>query len=196
MLQEGFFDSDKETVIRWGDLPHWRQDGALYFVTFRLADSLPGPLLNRWRRQKAIWLKLHPNPTPAHMRDFTRMFGRRMERWLDRGSGSCLLREPLAKQIIQEALDHFAGERYELGESAVAGNHVHVTLRTLPGVDLSDVLQSVKRYTSRQIRYLFDCQKRYPDLAKELWQHESFDHIVRSQAHLDRFHRYIRNHDR
>ena len=23
------------------NLPHWRQDGATYFVTYRLADSLP-----------------------------------------------------------------------------------------------------------------------------------------------------------
>ncbi len=40
VLSDGFFDRDKPVTVRWGDLPHWRQDGALYFVTFRLADSL------------------------------------------------------------------------------------------------------------------------------------------------------------
>lgn len=196
MLEDGFFDPRKETVIRWGDLPHWRQDGALYFVTFRLADSLPGRVLDRWRRQKEIWRKLHPDPTPAQLRDFVRMYAGQIERWLDRGSGSCVLRDPRAKLVVAEALRYFDGDRYELGEFTVAGNHVHLTLRTLSGIDLSDVLRSIKRFTSRRIRSLLHCGERFPELANELWQHESFDHIVRSQVHLDRFHRYIRNHDR
>jgi hypothetical protein len=36
-----FFNPDATIVIRHGKLPHWRQEGVIYFVTFRLADSLP-----------------------------------------------------------------------------------------------------------------------------------------------------------
>ena len=34
-------DPNKSLRIYTRHLPHWRQDGATYFVTFRLADSLP-----------------------------------------------------------------------------------------------------------------------------------------------------------
>src|ERR1043165_9368570 len=40
-------------------LPHWRQDGATYFVTFRLADSLPHEKLEELRTFKAEWQKKH-----------------------------------------------------------------------------------------------------------------------------------------
>ncbi len=39
MLQA--FDPEGEFEIRHRNLPHWRQQGATYFVTFRLNDSLP-----------------------------------------------------------------------------------------------------------------------------------------------------------
>ena len=31
-----FFNPDASLVIRRGKLPHWRQEGVIYFVTFRL----------------------------------------------------------------------------------------------------------------------------------------------------------------
>jgi hypothetical protein len=36
-----FFNPDAALVIHRGKLPHWRQEGTTYFVTFHLADSLP-----------------------------------------------------------------------------------------------------------------------------------------------------------
>jgi len=34
-------------------LPHWHQSGVAYFITFRLADSLPQPLLRQWQNERA-----------------------------------------------------------------------------------------------------------------------------------------------
>jgi hypothetical protein len=47
-------------------LPHWRQDGATYFVTFRLNDSLPQPRLRELDFFRAKWQQRHP---PPHSRD-------------------------------------------------------------------------------------------------------------------------------
>jgi hypothetical protein len=33
-------------------LPHWQQDKATYFLTFRLADSVPVSQLDEWREEK------------------------------------------------------------------------------------------------------------------------------------------------
>jgi hypothetical protein len=43
-------------------LPHWQQEGAVYFVTFRLGDSLPSRLLTQWENDRNAWLRLHPEP--------------------------------------------------------------------------------------------------------------------------------------
>ena len=44
------------------NLPHWRQDGATYFVTFRLAEALPQEKLQFLQRLKAEWERTSPQP--------------------------------------------------------------------------------------------------------------------------------------
>ena len=43
-------------------LPHWRQKGATYFVTFRLADALPQSKLDLLKRWRETWEREHPSP--------------------------------------------------------------------------------------------------------------------------------------
>ena len=43
-------------------LPHWEQSGCSYFVTFRLADSLPPAKLKYLRDWKELWLQQQPKP--------------------------------------------------------------------------------------------------------------------------------------
>jgi len=43
-------------------LPHWDQPGTTYFLTIRLADSLPAALVAQWADERAIWLKWNPEP--------------------------------------------------------------------------------------------------------------------------------------
>src|SRR5690349_8044648 len=71
-----------------GLLPHWRQEGATYFVTFRLADSLPASKLREYRAFKSEWQRLHPLPrSESDLDDFAREAMMRIERWLDQGMG-------------------------------------------------------------------------------------------------------------
>src|SRR5438874_3120948 len=49
------FDPYRKMSITRRRLPHWHQPGVAYFITFRLADSLPQPLLRQWRDERAIW---------------------------------------------------------------------------------------------------------------------------------------------
>jgi putative transposase len=43
-------------------LPHWRQAGATYFVTFRLADALPEAKLTELNNLREHWEYMHPEP--------------------------------------------------------------------------------------------------------------------------------------
>ncbi|HUT10466.1 MAG TPA: hypothetical protein VMY42_08220, partial [Thermoguttaceae bacterium] len=54
---------DDKPVTRYiRHLPHWRRDGATYFVTFRQADSLPQSRLRELREIKEEWQRKHPPP--------------------------------------------------------------------------------------------------------------------------------------
>jgi hypothetical protein len=57
-----FFDPEANLEIYRRRLPHWRQPGVTYFVTFRLIDSLPKQKLAALKDEKARWLALNPPP--------------------------------------------------------------------------------------------------------------------------------------
>ena len=81
---------------------------------------------------------------------------------------------------------YFHGERYRLGESIVMPNHVHVLVTPVESWTLAAILRSWKSYTARQINEV-------SDRSGNIWDRESFDHIVRSPGQLAKFEHYIRN---
>lgn len=196
MLEEGFFDPGKPWFIRWGGLPHWRQDGATYFVTFRLSDSLPQVKLAQLMAERLEWSQEHPHLTNDELRDFETRLGRKLNRWLDQGYGSCVLRFPEAREIVESTLRYFDGERYELGEFTVAANHVHALLRTAIDHDVSSVLYSWKRYSAGALMANEKIARAFGTEYRHVWQKESFDHIVRNARSLEKFSEYIRSHER
>jgi REP element-mobilizing transposase RayT len=186
----GYFDPDEPVANLIGNLPHWRQKGVTYFVTFRCADALPPEKLDQWNQELVAWLRSHPEPRDLNTRrEFCRRFPQRMQEWLDAGYGECLLRMPRNRQQVETALRHFAGQRYSLDSSTVASNHVHVLVSPLGQYELSNILHSWKSYSSKQIN-------RQSGRSGPFWQKESFDHIVRSPASLEKFRKYIRTHDK
>jgi hypothetical protein len=53
-----FFDPTEETIKGAGKLPHWQQAGACYFITFRLADSIPSELMEKWKKDRDAWIRI------------------------------------------------------------------------------------------------------------------------------------------
>jgi type I restriction enzyme R subunit len=89
-------------------LPHWQQSGAVYFATFRLADSIPSHLLRDWSQERETSLKFHPQPwTDEVDREYHNTFSGRFEQWLDAGHGSCILRRRNYGEVVNRALAHF-----------------------------------------------------------------------------------------
>ena len=165
-------------------LPHWRQRGATYFVTFRLADSLPQSCLDELTAERAAWIASHPEPDESELSEFARRGMQKIERWLDDGHGRCALAEPAAQDVVTEALLHFDGDRYELFAFAIMPNHVHVVVRPLGEHTLEGILQAWKRHTALAIN-------RLQDRSGPLWQKESYDRIVRDADHLRRVVAYV-----
>src|SRR5688572_29472030 len=99
------FDPQKPVKIYHRGLPHWRQDGATYFVTFRQHDSLPQSVVRALKRARCEWERRNPEPlTQDQWDELARLTFRRIEMALDQGSGSCLLRHPNAQEVVSNAL--------------------------------------------------------------------------------------------
>ena len=143
---QSHFASRFDTVaVTRHNLPHWGVDGAVVFVTFRLADSLPASLLAEWQEEKDAWLARHPEPwTSEEEREYSTIFSNRMEQWLDKGHGACILARQDCREVVSDALEHFNGMRYRLHSYVVMPNHVHVLLDLPKREDLSRVLHSWK----------------------------------------------------
>ncbi len=180
-----FFNPHLPLEINERNLPHWTQGGTTYFVTFRLADSIPQPKLEQWRNDREIWLKTHSEPfSNEEKNEYHQLFSEKTEEWLDAGMGSCLLAKSRNATVVADAFRKFDGERYELGEWVVMPNHVHVLVTPKEGYGLADILHSWKSFTAHEI-----CKK--AGEAGQVWQHESYDHIVRSPEQLRHFEDYI-----
>lgn len=46
------FDKKSEFFIHDRLHPHWSQDGAIVFITFRTKDSIPADVIKRWNIEK------------------------------------------------------------------------------------------------------------------------------------------------
>jgi ATP-dependent DNA helicase DinG len=180
------FDPEAPLAIYGRQLPHWRQAGATYFVTFRLADAMPQGKLKQWQAEQEQWLREHPEPhSAAQQQEYHSRFTDRLQDWMDAGYGKCLLREPQVSKLVEDALRFFDGERYLLGTFVVMPNHVHALVRPVEGHKLSDILHSWKSFTANKINEALK-------LSGTVWLDESFDCLVRSTAQLEKYASYIR----
>jgi putative transposase len=181
-----FFNPYAEIRFTANRLPHWQQDGAAYFVTFRLADTVPYNLRTRWESEREAWLRVHPQPWSTKLeREYHERFSGAIERWLYAGYGSCILRRQDCARIVGEALRHFDGERLALISSVVMPNHVHALFVQSADWLLETLLRSWKSFTSRKINSLLG-------RSGTLWQQDYFDRLVRDEKHFANCVRYIR----
>ena len=120
--------SQRVAVRSRGYLPHWEADDAIYFITYRLADSLPLSVVSRIREQyRADRVRGMSRPMAS------RRLSRRMNKYLRAESGECLLRDSAVATLIIDTLRHFDGERYRMIAWCVMPNHVHVIVRLFCG---------------------------------------------------------------
>jgi REP element-mobilizing transposase RayT len=154
-----------------GYLPHWESEGGIYFVTFRLADSLPQSAIRKLRRGELVKPKEEQG------------LARKLEDFLDHGAGACILREPRIADIVASALRKFDGTRYRMLAWCVMPNHVHVVFQPLGEYDLARILHAWKSFTGVEIN-------RQLSRSGPLWQKEYYDHLIRGGAQLKRAIRY------
>lgn len=183
------------------NLPHWRQVGATYFLTFRLNDSLPRDVVEAYHleldvmtRRMMLDREQNGGSMSETMADDWEAFqirhARKMEKVMDEGHGACVLRHEPARQLVHEALLFFHSARYDMHGFALMPNHVHVVTRPLEAWQPEDLLHSWKLFTARRINELNGSNG-------QLWQHDTWNRIIRDENHWLRAMRYtLRNPER
>ncbi|WP_294230339.1 transposase [Prosthecobacter sp.] len=181
-----FFNPWREIDRTHNHLPHWQQEGASYFVTWRLADSLPKERLDKHYHEREQWIRLHPEPWDEQIEaEYHRRFSTRMDAWLDEGHGGCLLRDPRHAKVVFDTLLHFDGTRAALISFVVMPNHVHVLFTLNPEWKLEEMIHTWKRHSAHEIN-------RHRGDTGPLWMKDYFDRLIRDPAHLNNCVRYIR----
>ena len=195
------FNPHAEVKLYRRHLPHWRQKGATYFVTFRLADSIPKSILLQWREERNLWLKAHGIIDGLSEDDKAKRYAsipekerKRVERddakrlhlELDRCHGCCLLRHERNAKILREALLHFHGNRCWIGDFIIMPNHVHLLVQPFDVHPLEEWLKSIKVFVARRV------EKKQMGEGR-VFQQESYDRIVRNREGLVAYRKYIAN---
>jgi REP element-mobilizing transposase RayT len=152
-----------------GYLPHRDVPGAQQLITYRLADALPAARRREWAALLEI---ADPRERAA-----------RLERCLDDGLGSCVLRRPEIAAAMVESLRHGQPADYLLHAWVVMPNHVHVLITVLAR-PLSAILHTWKSCTAKQINRLLGSTGR-------IWQPDYWDTVIRDEAHFQQAVRYI-----
>jgi REP element-mobilizing transposase RayT len=182
-----------------GYLPHIKREGSRYFVTFRLADSLPKEVLlkiqgeraealRRFHTQRDATAKLRTKAPPADTAEQIELeYRRKMERHLDKGLGECWLRRPDIAGLAAGAVCFFEKQRYLLDDWVVMPNHVHVVFWPMPNHSVSGIVQSWKRHAAREANKILE------RTGTAFWQPEPYDHWIRSDEEHARCCRYVRD---
>jgi len=177
-------------ILGWherGYLPHCDFPGLVQFVTFRLADSMPGSRRGEWEHLLRI--------------EDAREKRTKLEAYLDRGLGACHLRDPRLARLVEEALLHFHDRTCALVAWCVMPNHVHVLVHVWR-TPLWKLVRSWKRFVATQStaslerrsptrRGAFD-ETQTPGRRPALqWQREYWDTFMRDEAQERRAIHYI-----
>jgi putative transposase len=148
-------------------LPHFHALDQPIFLTWRLHGSLPPH-------------RFFPSKISAG-RAFVAM-----DRILDRAdTGPPHLRRTEIAQLLVDAMQYRQRDlqQFQLHAYVVMANHVHVLIT--PQVEVSEIMQSLKRFTARKANQILGLT------GQPFWQDESYDRLVRDESEFRRIADYI-----
>ena len=146
-------------------LPHWQPEGVAYFVTWRLAGSLPvAAVAHLWTTRGAAFVAGDTLLDAA-------------------GSGPRWLTQPVVAtavvRVLQEGVN--AG-RYELGAWVLMPNHVHLLLQPID--TLPRQIAWIKGRTAFEVHRILQ-------RSGACWAKDYFDHWIRDRDEWEKVIRYV-----
>jgi REP element-mobilizing transposase RayT len=184
---EPLAEKDKAAGFRgWherGYLPHCDMPGLIQFITFRLWDSLPASRRGEW--EHLLFISRSDAPRSGAQGIALREQRRKLEEYLDRSLGDCLLRDFRVAALVETALLHHHERRFRMLAWVVMPNHVHVLIED-GETPLSTIIRNWKSFASVEANKLLGRTGRF-------WQPEYWDLFMRDEEQTRKAIRYIEN---
>jgi REP element-mobilizing transposase RayT len=179
-------------------LPHWQPNGADYFITFRLAGTLPKEGIMKLKNlRKRLQIKNEKkNRGSDELSDLQiekqhKIF-KKYEQLLDGAeTGPTWLSKQNIADIIKESLHYRDQHEYDLYAYCIMPNHVHLVFQLLNKMDkqsdknvqkteypVTKILQNLKWYTALKANERLKRKGAF-------WQSESYDHVIRDADELE-----------
>ncbi|MGM0586771.1 MAG: transposase [Bacteroidota bacterium] len=180
------------------NLPHWQPHGARYFITFRLAGSLPNHVLAELKQNQVdIQRALDSDELSDEEREQLFIEQKKIfhsyAKYLDHNSnGPHWLNQKRIAQLVADAIHYRDQKVYDLIAYCIMSNHVHIVFKHHPDVHsesetpITDILKSLKSYTGKRANILLDRKGAF-------WKPESYDRVIRNDQELGRIIRYTIN---
>ena len=189
------------------NLPHYQPPDGTFFVTSRLAGSLPQEVVARLRHERddhEKWLTGITNTAEriSRWRDYQSEYFEKFDSLLDGDTaGPLWLRDARIASLVADSLKFYDGTHYDLIAYCIMPNHIHVICTLLPAAIsqehlnsdepsapyiLTTIFQSIKKYTARKANAALGRSGNF-------WQQESYDHTIKTSEELQRMIYYVIN---
>jgi putative transposase len=152
-----------------GYLPHHDKPGTIQMVTFRLADAMPSTLRHEWEPLLAIKNQREQQT--------------KLEEYLDRGYGECVLKHPHLAIVVENTILRFNEQRYRVISWVIMPNHAHVLFEQWQ-MPLGKLLKGWKGASASSINRILGRSGR-------LWQEDYWDRYIRDELHFRKAQHYI-----
>ncbi|HSI72505.1 MAG TPA: transposase [Fimbriimonas sp.] len=155
-----------------GYLPHLHVPGGTQFITWRLKDSMPPGLYEKWKAELQDDF------------DTKRKLQSRVEQYIDLGKGAAVLKRPELARVVLEDLLAGSGGHYLTKAAVIMPNHVHAVITLNGDASLGRVMNLLKGRTARAINNVLGKRG-------SLWQEDYFDRLVRGPDHFEKCVHYV-----
>ena len=190
-------------------MPHIQPSGATFFVTFRLAGSLPKEVVLRLKdeqskNERLLYKVKDETERKKKIDDQRKLYFGRFDETLDNArSGPCWLKDGRIVKLVADAIRLHDKKEYDLLAYCIMPNHAHLvfTVRhdfitsmraearatsTTSRYIMTDILRLIKGATAREANKILNRTGAF-------WQHESYDRVVRDEKELNRIIGYTIN---
>ena len=161
----------KDKYFHRRNLPHLYFNDGIYFITYRLADSLTS--------DKVAEVKEVIDDRKIEDREKFKRLLKKYDKILDSGLyGKKHLANSVVAEICKHSLHYLDGKDYKLICYCIMTNHIHLVFELLKGNrGISKIMQSIKRTSARKSNLALKRNGKF-------WQDESYDRLVRDDKEL------------
>lgn len=186
------------------NLPHFLPEGYAYFVTIRLANTIPRKVYEEIKEKYNSELNRIAGYDKREKRydeygKVQNLIFQKYEAILDKADfGRDWLKNKEIARIITSALFYKNKKDYDLIAFTIMPNHLHVIIKPYRKQSVKQANDSLHDYVLTKIIgniKSFTALKANKALKRNgsFWQHESYDHVIRDEKELRKMTEYILN---